>query len=103
MDRNLQELARKLTKELSAGIREGRTAEELEELIGRALQHAAAQEREHCADIAEHRAAMWASSSRWLGSTELTAPKIEAREREKEALAIADALRAEEVQTETVQ
>ena len=83
-----------LAEELVAGVRNGRALEWLEEVLGGALLDVARGERERCAVLADRRAALWEASARRMSSaTWPTEGLVEARERRKEALVIADAIR----------
>lgn len=83
-----------LADEVSAGMRDGRALEWVEEVLGAALLDVARTERERCAAVADRRAALWEASGRRMSSASWpTEGLIEARERRKEALVIADAIR----------
>ena len=85
-----------LAEEIAAGVRQGRSLEWLEEVVGTALLDVARGERERCAAVADQRAQLWESSARRMASGRWPAEAlVEARERRNEALVIADALRAD--------
>ncbi len=95
VERYLQERAGALAEELSAGVREGRPAEWLEEAVLSALQDAAARERARCVALAEQHAASWEKSARGYQSGPWPASALaEARARRNEALSLADAIRS---------
>ena len=82
-----------LAEELAAGVRAGRAIEWLEEALTAALLDAARAERERCAALAMRRAEMWERTlERSVPETWPTELRVEARERRKEALVIADAI-----------
>ena len=85
-----------LAEEVAAGVRQGRSPEWLEEVLGTALLDVARDERERCAVVADQRARLWESSARRMSSGSWPPEAVvEARERRKEALVIADAIRAD--------
>lgn len=95
VERFLQERAGVLAEELSAGVRQGRTMEWLEEAVLSALHDAVARERARCVALAEQRAATWERSGRGFESASWPAAALsEARARRNEALSIADAIRS---------
>ena len=95
-DPEIRSRAVALAEEVAAGVRQGRSLEWLEEVLGTALLDVARSERERCAVVADQRARLWESSARRMSSGPWPAHAlIEARERRKEALVLADALRAD--------
>nr|AKA59413.1 hypothetical protein [uncultured bacterium AB_1383] len=95
-DPDVWERAAALADEVVAGVREGRPAEWLEEVLGSALLDAMRRERERCAAIADGRAELWLANEERMSSGAWPASAAaDARERRKEALVIADALRAD--------
>lgn len=83
-----------LAEEISAGVQKGRAVEWLEGVVGVALLDVARSERERCALLADRRAALWEASARRMSSaTWASEGLVEARERRKEALVLADAIR----------
>lgn len=83
-----------LAEEVAAGLRRGRSLEWVEEVVGAALMEVAQSERERCAALADHRAALWEGTSRRMSTSAWPAEGIlEARERRKEAIVLADAIR----------
>jgi hypothetical protein len=93
-DDDIRIRAAELAEEVASGIRGGRAAEWLEEVLGSALLEVARRERERCAAVADHRVEMWEASARRM-STGAWPPSAlaEARARLNEARALADALR----------
>lgn len=86
--------AASLADEVADAVREGRPNEVLEELLASALLEMMRLERDKCALIAEHRADMWESAlERYIHSGTADQARDEARERHKEAITIADAIR----------
>ena len=96
VDQNAEIVARAaaLAEELAAGVVEGRAVEWVEQLLVTALIEVARRERERCAAIAEHRAAIWEASARGMAMAAHGEALAEARARRKEALVVADALLA---------
>jgi hypothetical protein len=95
-DPEIRARAAALAEEIAAGVRRGRPLEWLEEVLGTALLDVARSERERCAAVADHRARVWEASARRMSSGGWPAEGlVEARERRKEALVLADALRAD--------
>ena len=95
-DPEIRARAAALAEEVAAGVRQGRSLEWLEEVLGTALLDVARGERERCAAVADHRARLWEASARRMSTGPWPADaRVEARERRKEALVIADALRAD--------
>ena len=95
-DPEIRARAAALAEEVAAGVRQGRSLEWLEEVLGTALLDVARGERERCAAVADHRARLWEASARRMSAGPWPADAlVEARERRKEALVIADALRAD--------
>jgi hypothetical protein len=93
-DDQIRSHAAALAEEIALGLRQGRAAEWLEEVLGSALLEVARRERERCATVADRRVEMWeASARRMVSGTWPTAAITEARTRLNEALALADALR----------
>jgi hypothetical protein len=84
-----------LGEEVAAGLHDGRALEWIEEVIGAALLDVARSERERCAALADRRAALWDASAERMSSVSTWPAEglVEARERRKEALVIADAIR----------
>ena len=83
-----------LAEELATGVESGRAVEWLEEVLGAALVDVARSERERCAVLADRRAELWEASARRMASGAWpTEGLVEARERRKEALVLADAIR----------
>ena len=86
--------AARLADEVADAVKEGQSNEALEEVLASALLEMMRLERDSCAIIAEHRADMWESAlERYTGSGLPGEAVGEARERHKEAVAIADAIR----------
>ena len=86
-----------LAGEVAAGVGRGLPLEWLEEVLAAALLGAARAERERCAALADHRAELWEANARRMASGPWPAEAlVEARERRKEALVIADAIRVDE-------
>jgi hypothetical protein len=95
-DGEIRARAEALAEEIVAGVQQGRAPEWVEEVLGSALLAVARDERERCATLADRRAELWEASGRRMSSGTWPAEgRVEARERRKEALVIADALRAE--------
>ena len=95
-DPDIRARAAALAEDIGAGLRRGRSLEWLEEVVGTALLDVARSERERCAALADHRARLWESSARRFSSGQWPADALaEARERRKEAIVIADAIRAD--------
>jgi hypothetical protein len=95
-DQEIRERAAALAEEVVAATRAGRPTEWVEEVLGSALLEVARRERERCAAVADHRADLWESSARRMAGTSWpAAARTEAQERRKEAVFIADALRAD--------
>jgi hypothetical protein len=83
-----------LAEEIAAAVQKGRAVEWLEEVLGAALLDVARSERERCALLADRRAALWEASGRRMSSASWPSEGlVEARERRKEALVLADAIR----------
>jgi hypothetical protein len=94
---HLRTRAAALAEEISAEIPRGPTSEWLEEVLGSALLDVARQELARCAAIAEARAVLWEGTAHRMSSGAWPAAAvIEARERSKEAIFIADAIRADD-------
>jgi hypothetical protein len=86
--------AASLAEEVAAGLQKGRAIEWLEEVLGETLLDVARSERERCAAVADRRAELWDASARRMSSGGWPPEGLsEARERRKEALVIADAIR----------
>jgi hypothetical protein len=86
--------AASLAEEVAAGLQNGRAVEWLEEVLGGTLLDVARSERERCAGVADRRASLWEASAQRMSSGGWPAEGlVEARERRKEALVIADAIR----------
>jgi hypothetical protein len=82
-----------LAEEIAAGVRGGRAIEWLGEVLTAALLDVARAERERCAALAMRRADMWEGTvDRYASEMWPAEVRIEARERRKEALVIADAI-----------
>lgn len=82
-----------LAVEIVDGVRRGWTAEQVEAALERSFAELIQAERDRCVRIAEHRALMWESSLEKYGAGSWPDEAIvEARERRKEAIVIADAL-----------
>ena len=95
-DPEIRARAAALAEEIAAGVRQGRSLEWLEEVLGTALLDVARSERERCASVADQRAQLWESSARRMASGPWPAHAlVEARERRKEAVVLADAIRAD--------
>lgn len=93
-DDEIRSRAAELADEVAAGIRQGRAAEWLEEVLGSVLLEVARRERERCAAVADERVAMWEASLKRRGTgTWPAGAAAEARARLNEARALADALR----------
>ena len=85
-----------LADEVNDAVKDGRTSEWLEEVLASALLEMMRLERDKCAMIAEHRADMWQSAlERYTTSNSAGYAIEEARERHKEAVTIADAIRVD--------
>jgi hypothetical protein len=83
-----------LAEEIAGEVQKGRVVEWIEEVLAAALLDVARSERERCALLADRRAALWAASARRMSSaTWASEGLVEARERRKEALVLADAIR----------
>ena len=88
--------AASLADEVADVVKDGQSSEALEELLASALLEMMRLERDNCAMIAEHRADMWESAlERYTGSGMADHAIGEARERHKEAVTIADAIRVD--------
>jgi hypothetical protein len=86
--------AANLAEEIAMGLERGRVIEWVEERIASELLDALRRERERCAAVADRRAEMWlASLRRYSSGTWPVGATTEARERSKEAVSIADAIR----------
>jgi hypothetical protein len=86
--------AASLADEVTNALREERSTEWLEEVLASALLEMMRLERDKCAMIAEHRADLWeAAVDRYRGAQTAGDAVTEARERHKEAVTIADAIR----------
>jgi hypothetical protein len=84
-----------LAEELAAGMRDGRASEWLEEVLVTVLLDVIRGERERCAAVADRRVELWSANERKMASGTWPADaRFEARERRKEAIVLADALRA---------
>ena len=95
-DSDIRTRAASLAEEVAAGVHHGRPLEWVEEVLGTALLEVARAERERCAAVADRRAALWEATARRMSSGPWpTEARMEARERRKEALVLADALRAD--------
>ena len=82
-----------MAEEVAPGVRSGRAAEWLEEVIGSALLEVARAERQRCAALATERVEMWQNSVRRMGTGSWAPTAVaEARARLNEARALADAL-----------
>jgi hypothetical protein len=89
-------LAAVLAEELGTGLKRGNAMEWVEQRLAEEMLNALRLERERCAGIADKRAEMWqASLRRYASGTWPVAATTEARERNKEALSIADAIRVD--------
>jgi hypothetical protein len=85
-----------LADEVGDAVKEGRSTEWLEEILASALLEMMRLERDECALIAEHRADMWEAALDRYTNTGAAAYAVgEARERHKEAVTIADAIRVD--------
>ena len=88
--------AASLAEEVSDAVKAGQPSELLEEVLASALLEMMRLERDKCALIAEHRADMWESAlERYTHSGTADQAVGEARERHKEAITIADAIRVD--------
>jgi len=88
--------AASLADEVADAVSQGRPSEALEELIASALLEMMRLERDKCALIAEHRADMWESALERYRHSGTPVYAIDgARERHKEAVSIADAIRVD--------
>ena len=95
--------AASLAEEIAAGLQRARTLEWLEERLAAVLFDVAGDERERCAALADRRAALWEASEKRMSSPAWPAEgRAEARERRKEALVLADAIRADPAISEHV-
>ena len=94
IDAGIHARAAALAEELAAGVRAGRPAEWAERVVGGALLDAVHQERERCAAIAERRVEMWESSARRMSPGQVPAEALTEARGYKEAVVIADAIRA---------
>jgi hypothetical protein len=93
-DDEIRRRAAELAEVVAMGVRQGRPAEWLEEVLGGALLDVARGERERCALVADQRVEMWEASVRRIGSGDWPSTALaEARARLNEARALADALR----------
>ena len=93
-DDEIRSRAAELAEEVAAGVRGGRAAEWLEEVLGSALLDVARAERQRCAVVADERVEMWENSVRRMGTGSWAPNAVaEARARLNEARALADALR----------
>jgi hypothetical protein len=85
-----------LADEVTDAVKDGRSTEWLEETLASALLEMMRLERDKCALIAEHRADIWESAlERYTLSGTAAYALEEARERHKEAVTIADAIRVD--------
>ena len=85
-----------LADEVNDAVKDGRSSEWLEETLASALLEMMRLERDNCAMIAEHRADLWQSAlERYTDSGSAGFAIEEARERHKEAVTIADAIRVD--------
>ena len=88
--------ASSLADEVADAVKDGRPSELLEEMLASALLEMMRLEREKCAMIAEHRADLWESALDRYTQTGFGDMAVsEARERHKEAVSIADAIRVD--------
>jgi len=95
-DARIRARAAALAEEVAAGVRRGHPLEWVEELLGSALLEVAREERERCAALADARAELWEANARHMSSGAWPAEaRVEARERRKEALVLADAIRVD--------
>jgi hypothetical protein len=95
-DPELQARAAALAEDVAAGLQQGRPLEWLEELLGTALLEVARAERDRCAAVADRRVELWEANARRMSAGGWPAEAVvEARERRKEALVLADALRVD--------
>ncbi|HKO94948.1 MAG TPA: hypothetical protein VJU61_27530, partial [Polyangiaceae bacterium] len=86
--------AASLADEVTSALQQERPNEWLEEVLASALLEMMRLERDKCAMIAEHRADLWeAAVERYTHSETADGAVREARERHKEAVTIADAIR----------
>ncbi|HEX2601115.1 MAG TPA: hypothetical protein VHL32_03300 [Gemmatimonadaceae bacterium] len=86
--------AASLADEVTSALQQERPNEWLEEVLASALLEMMRLERDKCAMIAEHRADLWeAAVERYTHSETADGAIKEARERHKEAVTIADAIR----------
>lgn len=77
-------------------MKQGRPSEALEELLASALLEMMRLERDKCALIAEHRADLWESALERYRNSGTPGYEVDgARERHKEAVSIADAIRVD--------
>jgi hypothetical protein len=89
----LSERASRLAEGIAAALRDQAALERIEVTLFSALSEAVVQERERCAGLAEERAQMWQHSK--LNDASWPAQgRTEAQHRYREAVAIADAIRA---------
>lgn len=96
-DSDIRARAAALAGEVAAGLRRGLPLEWLEEVLGAALLDVARSQRERCAALADRRAELWEASARRMSSGPWPAHALaEARERRKEAIVLADAIRTDE-------
>jgi hypothetical protein len=93
---HVRQRAAALAEEIAAGVGQGRVAEWIEERFMSEMLDALRMERERCAVVADTRAEMWQKSlRRYASGAWPVGAKTEARERSKEAMAIADAIRVD--------
>lgn len=93
-DEEIRGRVAELADEVATGVRNGRAAEWLEEVIGSALLEVARAERQRCAAVAGERVEMGEKSVRRMGTGSWAPTAVgEARARLNEARALADALR----------
>jgi hypothetical protein len=86
--------ASSLADEVSQAVTEGRSSEMIEEMLASALLEMMRLERDKCALIAEHRADLWETTIENDPLSPTSTHVInEARDRHKEAIVIADAIR----------
>jgi hypothetical protein len=97
-DPELQARAAALAEDIAAGLQQGRPLEWLEELLGTALLEVARAERERCTVVADRRVELWEANGRRMSTGGWPAEAVvEARERRKEALVLANAFRVDTI------
>lgn len=93
-DADFRQRAAHLAEEIAAAANLDYATNRIEELIVHALLEAIRSERERCISIAVRRIELWEAFERRTSSPEWPSEgRIEGRERRKEAIVIADALR----------